>query len=157
MTNSGFLTTTLEKTLGWARSRSLWYFKVGTGCCADEILETYGCRYDLERFGTLPSVSHQHADLLIVSGMISKKAAPELVKLYNEMPSPKYVLVVGACACKGGAFSLPYHYSTVPGVHELIPVDVFVPGCPPRPEAIMNGLITLQEKINGLGSTASHH
>jgi NADH-quinone oxidoreductase subunit B len=139
--------------LGWARSNSLWYVSTGTGCCADEVLNTLGCRYDLERFGCLPQLDPRQADLLIVNGMVSKKAAPHLRELYDSMPSPKYVLAVGACAACGGPFgpgqgsSDSAGYSVVAGVDKIIPVDVYVPGCPPRPEAIMNGLIALQRKI----------
>ncbi len=108
-----------------------------------------GCRYDLERFGCLPQVDPRQADLLIICGMVSYKIAPYLKELYDEMLAPKYVLAVGACANCGGPFSAESSYSVVPGVNQVIPVDVFVPGCPPRPEAIMNGLIALQEKISG--------
>lgn len=141
--------TTWSGLLGWARSRSLWYISTGPGCCADEVFCTTGCRYDLERFGCLPQVDPSHADLLIVQGAVSRRAAPHLKSLYDSMRSPKYVLAVGACACKGGLFGPCYSYSTMSGVQTVIPVDVFVPGCPPRPEAIMNGLIVLQEKILG--------
>ncbi len=108
-----------------------------------------GCRYDLERFGCLPQVDPRQADLLIVCGMVSYKAMPYLLDFYDKMLSPKYVLAVGSCASSGGPFSPDLSYSVVPGVNAVIPVDVYVPGCPPRPEAVMNGLIALQEKICG--------
>jgi NADH-quinone oxidoreductase subunit B len=108
-----------------------------------------GCRYDLERFGCLPQVDPRQADLLIVCGMVSQKIAPYLKQLYEEMLPPKYVLAVGACANCGGPFSGESSYSVISGVDQVLPVDVLVPGCPPRPEAIMNGLIALQEKISG--------
>ena len=146
---SSFYLSTVGKVLQWARSRSLWYITTGSGCCADEVLDTMGCRYDMERFGCLPQVDPRQADLLIVSGMVSYKTAPHLKQLYDAMLTPKYVLAVGACANCGGAFSPQYSYSVVPGVDKVVPVDVYVPGCPPRPEAIMNGLIALQEKICG--------
>jgi NADH-quinone oxidoreductase subunit B len=114
-----------------------------------------GSRYDLERFGCLPQVDPRQADLLIVSGMVSYKAAPHLKNLYETMLSPKYVLALGACANCGGPFSPKLSYSVVGGVDQVIPVDVYVPGCPPRPEAIMNGLIALQEKISGQKPTYS--
>ncbi len=139
--------STLGRLLKWARSRSLWYMSTGTGCCADEVLDSMGCRYDLERFGCLPQLDPRQADLLIVCGMVSYKARPYLRELYDAMLEPKYVLSVGACANCGGPFASEVNYSVVPGVHEVIPVDVYVPGCPPRPEAIMNGIIALQEKI----------
>ncbi len=144
-----FYLSTVGRLLKWASSRSLWYLSTGGGCCADEVLSAMGCRYDLERFGCLPQVDPRQADLLIVCGMVSYKVAPHLKSLYDAMLAPKYVLAVGACANCGGAFSPEFSYSVVPGVDRVIPVDVYVPGCPPRPEAIMNGLIALQEKICG--------
>jgi NADH-quinone oxidoreductase subunit B len=150
-----FYLSTVGRVLKWARSKSLWYISTGTACCADEVLGAMGCRYDLERFGCLPQVDPRQADLLIVCGMVSHKIAPYLKELYNEMLAPKYVLAVGACANCGGPFSSESNYSVISGVDQVIPVDVFVPGCPPRPEAIMNGLIALQEKISGQESY--HH
>ena len=145
--SGGFISTSIEKVMSWARAQSLWYVETGSSCCADEILETIGCRYDLERFGCLPQSDAGQADLLIITGMISMKAAPYLKELYDSMHDPKYVLAIGSCANSGGAFAPEYSYSTVPGANQIVPVDVYVPGCPPRPEAIMNGLITLQDKI----------
>lgn len=145
----GFYFSTIGKILNWAKANSLSYVSVGTCCCSTEIEQVQGCRYDLERFGCLPEVDPRHADLLIVSGMITYKAAPYLRQIYESMRSPKYVIAIGACSSCGGKFAPEFSYSTVPGVDRIIPVDVYVPGCPPRPEAIMNGLITLQEKICG--------
>jgi NADH-quinone oxidoreductase subunit B len=145
----GFYTSTIGRAMKWARASSLWYISTGSGCCADEVLESAGCRYDLERFGCVAQVDPRQADLLIVTGMVSYKAAPELRALYDSMPGPKYVLAIGSCANCGGAFAPEFSYSAVPGVDRIVPVDVYVPGCPPRPEAIMNGLIILQEKILG--------
>lgn len=146
--NSGFFLSKVNDVLSWARSNSLWYVTTGEGCCANEAFQALGCRYDLERFGCLPQVDPRQADLLIVNGAINYKSASHLQALYDSMLAPKYVLAVGACACRGGGFSPELSYAVVPGVDQVIPVDVFVPGCPPRPEAIMNGLITLQEKIH---------
>ena len=148
MTGSFYLST-VGRLLKWATSRSLWYISTGTGCCADEVLGSMGCRYDLERFGCVPQVDPHQADLLIVCGLVSYKTVPYLKTLYDSMLSPKYVLAVGSCANCGGPFSPGFSYSVVPGVDQVIPVDVYVPGCPPRPESIMNGLIALQEKISG--------
>lgn len=145
----GLYLSSVSKILAWARKRSLWYYSVGQGCCADELLESVGCRYDLERFGCLPQSEPSQADLLIVTGSISQKSVEAFRKVYDSMLEPKYVLAVGACACTGGLFGPGYSYSVVPGVREILPVDVYVPGCPPRPEAIMNGIIALQEKIGG--------
>lgn len=144
-----FYTSTVGKVLKWARANSLWYLNIRSGCCADEVLNTFGSRYDIERFGCVPEVDPRHADLLIVSGAVSYKAARELRAIYDAMLAPKHVLAIGACACCGGPFAPEFSYSTVPGADRIIPVDVYVPGCPPRPEAILNGLITLQEKIIG--------
>lgn len=135
----------------WAQAHSLWYITATSGCCADEVIQTVGARYDLERFGCLPQPDPRQADLLIVNGVVTKKSAPELKRLYDSMLEPKYVLAIGACANCGGLFSPDASYSTLAGVDEIIPVDVYVPGCPPRPEAIMNGLIALQEKISETG------
>lgn len=155
MRSGTFYTSTVGRMVQWARSQSLWYVSAGAGCCADEVLETMGCRYDLERFGCAPQVEPSQADLLIVSGLISYKAMDSLRAMYDAMLKPKYVIAVGACASCGGAFAPEVSYSAVPGVDRLIPVDVYVPGCPPRPEAIMNGLITLQDKIRGHQRTDS--
>lgn len=135
--------------MDWARADSLWYLSVGGGCCADEVLNAAGCRYDLERFGCLPQSEPHLADLLIVRGIVTEKAAPALLALYENMLEPKYVMAVGACANCGGLFGPEHGSPTLAGVDRLIPVDVYVSGCPPRPEAIMNGLIALQEKIRG--------
>ena len=142
-------TSSLNRVLSWARSHSLWYLQVGDGCCANEILNTEGCRYDLERFGCLPQVDPRQADLLFISGVVTQKAAPEIIKVYQAMREPKYVMAVGACACSGGLFSDGQSETVVGGAEKILPIDVFVPGCPPRPESIMRGLIILQEKING--------
>ena len=146
---ASFYASTIGKALKWAQSRSLWYITTGTGCCADEVLQAMGCRYDLERFGCLPQVDPSQADLLIVNGMISQKTVSHLKAMYDAMLSPKYVLAIGACANSGGPFGPESTYAVSRGVDQIIPVDVYVPGCPPRPEAIMNGLIALQEKISG--------
>jgi NADH-quinone oxidoreductase subunit B len=141
--------STLGKALSWARSNSLWYIGTGPGCCADEMFQTFGARYDIERFGAVPQVDPSQSDLLIVSGMVSYKAAAHLREVYDSMLAPKYVLALGSCANCGGAYAPELSYSVVPGVDRIIPVDVYVPGCPPRPESVMNGLIALQEKIRG--------
>ncbi|HUP56096.1 MAG TPA: NADH-quinone oxidoreductase subunit NuoB [Bdellovibrionota bacterium] len=146
---SAFYLSSLSNVLKWATSHSLWYSATGGGCCADELLNTVGARYDLERFGCLSQVDPRQSDLLIVSGMVSYKAAPYLKAVYEQMLAPKYVLSLGSCANCGGPFSPDTSYSVVPGVDQILPVDVYVAGCPPRPEAIMNGLIALQEKIRG--------
>ena len=147
MTHPVYLST-IGKALAWARKNSFWYISSGQGCCAEEILQTLGCRYDLERFGCVPQVDPRQSDLLIVSGAVSYKAAADLRKLYDQMLFPKYVLAVGACASCGGPFGPEFSYSVVAGLDRIIPVDVYIPGCPPRPEAVMNGIITLQNRIS---------
>lgn len=148
MSGSIYLST-VGRALSWARGKSLWYLNAQGGCCADELLSSMGARYDLERFGCVPQMDPKQADLLIISGAISYKVAPYLRALYDEMLAPKYVLSVGSCANCGGPFAPEFSYCVLPGADQLVPVDVYVPGCPPRPEAIMNGLIALQEKVNG--------
>ncbi len=153
--SGSFYLSTLGRVLKWAESRSLWYMSTGSGCCADEMLNLAGSKYDLERYGCLPQVDPRQSDLLIICGIVSYKAMPYLRNLYDQMLTPKYVLAVGACANSGGPFSPKKSYSVVPGAGEVVPVDVYVPGCPPRPEAIMNGLIALQGKISGKNTSIS--
>ncbi|OFZ20099.1 MAG: hypothetical protein A2X94_09315 [Bdellovibrionales bacterium GWB1_55_8] len=145
----GLYLSTVGRVLNWARSQSLWFLSVNSGCCADELLNTIGCRYDLERYGCALQADPKQSDLLIVSGPISRKAAPYLKQLYDSMLAPKHVMSIGACANSGGAFGPEVSYSVVPGLNQVLPVDVYVPGCPPRPEAIMNGFLALQDKIRG--------
>jgi NADH-quinone oxidoreductase subunit B len=156
MANSFYLST-IGKVMSWARSQSLWYTHTGSSCCADEVLNSMGCRYDLERFGAVSQQDAQQADLLIISGLVTEKAAPHLRALYDSMRAPKYVLAVGTCANSGGIFSPEYSYCVKAGASSIVPVDVYVPGCPPRPEAIMDGLIALQEKIRGNERKAQPH
>jgi NADH-quinone oxidoreductase subunit B len=139
----------MKQILAWARSQSLSYIWTGSGCCADEVFNSVGCRYDLERFGCVPQMEPNQADLLIINGFVSEKAEEHLRALYDAMKNPKYVLAVGACASSGGMFGPGCTYAVRKIPSSIVPVDVFVPGCPPRPEAIMNGLIELQEKIRG--------
>lgn len=143
------LFTQLDRIIEWARKNSLNYINLDLACCGIEMLQAYGGRYDIERFGSAPQISPRHADLMIVSGTLTYKMAPTLKLLYEQMPSPKYVMALGSCANSGGLFSWEYSYSSVAGIDKVIPVDVYVPGCPPRPEAILHGLIALQKKISG--------
>lgn len=145
--SKGLVFSSIQKVLRWSRSHSLWYYPVQGGCCADEVYNTFGGRYDIERFGCLPQVEPRHADLLIVTGGISLKAKKALVEVYEEMVNPKYVMAIGTCACGGGPFQSKGSMNVWLSLEQLVPVDVYVPGCPPRPEAIMNGIISLQEKI----------
>ena len=143
---SGILTTTVEKMVNWARRSSLWPATFGLACCAIEMMATSASRYDLARFGAeVFRASPRQADLMIVAGTVTWKMAPAVRRVYLQMPEPKWVIAFGGCATMGGPFA--FGYSTLPGVNLIVPVDVYVPGCPPRPESLLTGLMMLQEKI----------
>jgi NADH-quinone oxidoreductase subunit B len=138
--------TTVDQVYAWARKRSLWPMLFGLACCAFEMIATAASRYDTARFGMeIMRASPRQADLLIVNGTVTKKMAPLLVRLYNQMAEPKYVIAMGACAISGGPFK--EGYNVVSGVDRLIPVDVYIPGCPPRPEALLHGILTLHARF----------
>ena len=140
------LTTTLDKMNNWARKSSLWPMPFGTACCAIEMMAPLSGRFDMARFGAeAVRFSPRQSDLLIVAGRISIKMMPVLKKIYDQMPDPKWVISMGACASSGGVFNT---YTLVQGVDQFIPVDVYVPGCPPRPEDLIYGLMKVQEKID---------
>ena len=139
--------TTLDRIYNWGRRSSIWPMMFGLACCAIEMICTAASRYDLARFGMeVMRPSPRQSDLMIVSGTVTKKMIPQIVRLYNQMPEPKYVIAMGACASGGGPFK--EGYNVVSGVDQFIPVDVYIPGCPPTPQALLNGLITLQKKID---------
>jgi NADH-quinone oxidoreductase subunit B len=138
--------TTLDQIYNWGRSNSLWPMMFGLACCAIEMICTAAGRYDFSRFGMeVMRPSPRQADVMIVSGTVTKKMVPTIVRLYNQMPEPKYVIAMGSCASGGGPFK--EGYSVVSGIDKFVPVDVYVVGCPPTPQALINGLITLQNKI----------
>lgn len=138
--------TSLDDLYNWARLSSLWPLLYGTACCFIEFAALLGSRFDFDRFGLVPRSSPRQADLLIVAGTVTMKMAPAMVRLYEQMPEPKYVMAMGACTITGGMFSVDSH-STVRGVDKLVPVDVYIPGCPPRPEAIIDAVIKLRKKV----------
>jgi NAD(P)H-quinone oxidoreductase subunit K len=138
--------TTVDDLYNWARLSSLWPLMYGTACCFIEFAALIGSRFDFDRFGLVPRCSPRQADLIITAGTVTMKMAPALVRLYEEMPEPKYVIAMGACTITGGMFSVDSP-STVRGVDKLLPVDVYIPGCPPRPEAIIDAIIKLRKKV----------
>ncbi|HLO87358.1 MAG TPA: NADH dehydrogenase subunit K [Nostocaceae cyanobacterium] len=138
--------TTVDDLYNWARLSSLWPLLFGTACCFIEFAALIGSRFDFDRFGLIPRSSPRQADLIITAGTITMKMAPQLVRLYEQMPEPKYVIAMGACTITGGMFSVDSP-TAVRGVDKLIPVDVYLPGCPPRPEAIIDAIIKLRKKI----------
>ncbi|UCH59879.1 MAG: NADH-quinone oxidoreductase subunit NuoB [Anaerolineales bacterium] len=139
--------TTLDKIYNWGRRSSLWPLMFGLACCGIEMICTAASRFDFARFGMeVMRPSPRQSDVMIVSGTVTKKMIPQIVRLYNQMPEPKYVVAMGACASGGGPFK--EGYNVVSGVDKYIPVDVYIPGCPPTPQALLNGLIALQKKID---------
>lgn len=142
---SNFLTTTVETAINWGRKNSLWPMPFGTACCGIEFMATLASRTDIARFGAEAiRFSPRQSDLLIVAGRITLKMMPVLTRIYEQMPEPKWVISMGACASSGGVFDT---YSVIQGVDQFIPVDVYVPGCPPRPEGLLDGLMKLQKRI----------
>jgi NADH-quinone oxidoreductase subunit B len=143
----GIFVTTIEELYNWGRRSSVWPMQFGLACCAIEMIATMA-RYDLARFGAeVFRPSPRQADLMIVSGTVTKKMAPQVVRLYNQMAEPRYVIAMGACAISGGPFK--QGYNVLKGIDRYIPVDVHIPGCPPRPEALIQAFMTLQKKIDG--------
>jgi NADH-quinone oxidoreductase subunit B len=145
--NLGVVTTRLEQLINWGRTNAMWPVQFGLACCAIEMISTASANYDLSRFGMeLFRASPRQSDLMIVAGRVTRKMAPVLRQLYDQMPGPKWVIAMGDCASCGGVFN---NYAVVQGVDEIVPVDIYVAGCPPRPEQLIHGILTLHEKVKG--------
>lgn len=138
--------STLDEALAWARGGSIWPMQFGLACCAIEMMGAWSSAFDIDRFGMIPRASPRQSDLMIVSGMVTFKMAERIRRLYDQMAEPRYVVSMGSCSNCGGPY-WQHGYHVVKGVDQIIPVDVYVPGCPPRPEALIGGLLQLQEKI----------
>jgi NADH-quinone oxidoreductase subunit B len=143
----GIFTTSVQELYNWGRKNSIWPLQFGLACCAIEMIAASMARFDMARFGAeVFRPSPRQADLMIVAGTVTRKMAPQIVRLYNQMPEPKYVIAMGACAISGGPFK--QGYNVLKGIDRFLPVDVYIPGCPPRPEALLDALIALQKKIS---------
>ncbi|MBI2951868.1 NADH-quinone oxidoreductase subunit B [bacterium] len=154
MGGEGFLTSRVDHLINWARKNSLWPMPFGTACCAIEMMATLAGRFDMARFGAEAiRFSPRQSDLMIVSGRISIKMMPVLKKIYDQMPDPKWVISMGACASSGGVFNT---YTLVQGVDQFLPVDIYIPGCPPRPEDLIDALMKIQKKIDQERPTQEH-
>ena len=142
---SGVLTTTVDTAVNWARKSALWPMTFGLACCAIEMIATVASRYDVDRFGAgVFRGSPRQSDLMIVAGTLTRKMAPVVRRIYDQMPEPRYVIAMGSCATSGNVYNT---YSVVQGVDQIVPVDVYIAGCPPRPEALIDGILMLQKKI----------
>jgi NADH-quinone oxidoreductase subunit B len=150
LADKGFLVSTASQLITWARTGSLMWMQTGLACCAVEMIQMSMPRYDIERFGTAPRASPRQADVLIVAGTLTNKMAPALRKVYDQMPEPRYVISMGSCANGGGYYH--YSYSVVRGCDRVMPVDIYVPGCPPTAEALLYGILLLQKKIRRTGT-----
>jgi len=142
--SDNIITTTIDSVINWARRSSIWPVTFGLACCAIEMMAAAASKYDLDRLGVIFRATPRQADLMIVAGTVTRKMAPVVRKVYDQMPEPKWVIAMGSCATSGGIFNT---YSTVQGVDEIVPVDFYIPGCPPRPEALLDAIVALQEKI----------
>ena len=147
--NRGFITAKLDNLANWARTGSLWPMTFGLACCAVEMMQTAASRYDMDRFGMVFRPSPRQSDVMIVAGTLTNKMAPALRKVYDQMADPKYVISMGSCANGGGYYH--YSYSVVRGCDRIVPVDIYVPGCPPTAEALLYGILQLQKKIKRTG------
>ena len=152
LTDKGFVVAQVDKLVNWARTGSLWPMTFGLACCAVEMIHAYTARYDLDRFGVVPRPSPRASDVMIVAGTLTNKMAPALRKVYDQMAEPRWVISMGSCANGGGYYH--YSYSVVRGCDRVVPVDIYVPGCPPSAEALVYGVLQLQKKIRRTGTIA---
>jgi NADH-quinone oxidoreductase subunit B len=152
ISDKGFVVAQLDKVVNWARTGSLWPMTFGLACCAVEMMHAYMSRYDLDRFGVVPRASPRQSDVMIVAGTLCNKMAPALRKVYDQMAEPRWVISMGSCANGGGYYH--YSYSVVRGCDRIVPVDVYVPGCPPTAEALVYGILQLQKKIRRTSTIA---
>jgi NADH-quinone oxidoreductase subunit B len=150
LADKGFLVTATDELITWARTGSLMWMQFGLACCAIEMIHTAMPRYDLERFGAAPRASPRQSDVIIVAGTLTNKMAPAFRKVYDQMPEPRYVISMGSCANGGGYYH--YSYAVVRGCDRIVPVDIYVPGCPPTAEALLYGVLLLQKKIRRTGT-----
>jgi NADH-quinone oxidoreductase subunit B len=150
LVEKGFVVAQVDKVVNWARTGSLWPMTFGLACCAVEMIHAYMARYDLDRFGIIPRASPRQSDVMIVAGTLTNKMAPALRKVYDQMPEPRWVISMGSCANGGGYYH--YSYSVVRGCDRVVPVDIYVPGCPPTAEALVYGILLLQKKISRTGT-----
>jgi NADH-quinone oxidoreductase subunit B len=150
LADKGFVVAQLDKLITWARTGSMWGLTFGLACCGVEMIHAFMARYDLDRFGSFPRASPRQSDVMIVAGTLCNKMAPALRKVYDQMPEPRYVISMGSCANGGGYYY--FSYSVVRGCDRIVPVDVYVPGCPPTAEALLYGFLLLQKKIRRTGT-----
>jgi NADH-quinone oxidoreductase subunit B len=150
LVEKGFVVANIDRVVNWARTGSLWPMTFGLACCAVEMIHAYMARYDLDRFGVIPRASPRQSDVMIVAGTLTNKMAPALRKVFDQMPEPRWVISMGSCANGGGYYH--YSYSVVRGCDRVVPVDIYVPGCPPTAEALVYGILLLQKKISRTGT-----
>ncbi len=152
LADKGFVLSSVDKLVNWARTGSIWPMTFGLACCAVEMIQAYASRYDLDRFGTFPRPSPRQSDVMIVAGTLTNKMAPALRKVYDQMAEPRWVISMGSCANGGGYYH--YSYAVVRGCDRIVPVDIYVPGCPPTAEALVYAFLQLQKKIRRTGTIA---